>query len=119
MYTLKVIPYLDEYNKKYKQIITINCVPEGELANYVKKVKLPKLSPFKDNSESCSYKCCSYVILDLNNKNTFMCVDDIPSLFTFLYENNYIINTNLTKLMIKGDVKLSDKVLCLFSYNEN
>ena len=47
MYTLKVIPYLDEYNKEYKQIITINSLPNGELLNYVKKVNLPRLSPFK------------------------------------------------------------------------
>ena len=47
-----------------------------------------------------------------------MCIDEIPSLFTFLYENNYSINTDLTKLMTDSDVKLSDKILCLFSYNE-
>ena len=41
MYTLKVVPYLDEYNKEYKQIITINSLPNGELLNYVKKVNLP------------------------------------------------------------------------------
>jgi hypothetical protein len=119
MYTLKVIPYLDQLNKKYKQIITINSNPKGELSNYVKKIQLPKLSPFKDNTPCCSYKCCTYVICDLNDKNKMMCIDDIPSLFTFLYENNYTINTELTKIMTNGDVKLTDKVLCLFSYNEN
>jgi|TARA_B100001057_G_C22471746_1_gene802940 hypothetical protein len=119
MYTLKVLPYLDEYNKKYKQIITVNSMPSGELSNYVKKVNFPKLSPFKENTSCSSYKCCNYVICDFNNKSKFMCVDDIPSLFTFLYENNYTINTELTKILTKGDVKLTDKVLCLFSYNEN
>tara|TARA_Y100000816_G_C26092550_1_gene577590 strand:+ start:1891 stop:2247 length:357 start_codon:yes stop_codon:yes gene_type:complete len=118
MYTLKVIPYLDEYNKEYKQIITINSLPNGELLNYVKKVNLPRLSPFKKNNGCCSSKCCSYVLCDLNNTSQFMCIDEIPSLFTFLYENNYSINTDLTKLMTDSDVKLSDKILCLFSYNE-
>ena len=46
-----------------------------------------------------------------------MCVDDIPSLFTFLYENDYTINTELTKLITEGEIKLTDKILCLFSYN--
>ncbi len=117
MYTLKVITYLDEFNKQYKKIITINCIPKGNLSNYIKKVNLPKLSPFKNNSNCCYYKCCTYVICDFNNNNQFMCIDDIPSLFTFLYENNYSINTELTKIITDGEVKLTDKILCLFSYN--
>jgi len=117
MYTLKVIPYLDEFNKEYKKIISINSLPEGNLSNYVKKVKLPKLSPFKNNTSCCSNKCCTYVLCDFDNTNKFMCVDDIPALFTFLYENDYTINTELTKLISEGEIKLTDKILCLFSYN--
>ena len=119
MYTLTVKPYLDQYNKKYKKIICINTIPKGNLSTHVKKVNLPKLSPFKDNTPCCSYQNCSYVICDLEDSNKFMCINNIPSLFTFLYENNYTINTELTKIMTNGDVKLTDKVLCLFSYNEN
>lgn len=117
MYTLKVVPYLDEFNKQYKKIITINSLPQGNLSNYVKKINLPKLSPFKNNTAGCSYKCCSYVLCDFNNSNNFMLVDDIPSLLSFLYENNYTIQTELTKIITEGEVKLTDKVLFLFSYN--
>ena len=119
MYTLTVKPYLDQYNKQYKQIICINTIPKGNLSAHVKQVSLPKLSPFKDNTPCCSYQKCTYVICDLEDSSKFMCINDIPSLFTFLYENNYTINNELTKMMSDSEIRLANKVLCFFSYSEN
>ena len=37
-------------------------------------------------------------------------VDELPSLLTFLSMNNYEIDTSITKIMMKSDVKLQNKL---------
>ena len=44
MYLLSVQPFLDQHFKCYKQIITINVMPEGKLKELVKRINPPKLS---------------------------------------------------------------------------
>ena len=47
-----------------------------------------------------------------------MTVDDIPDLLGFLMENGYTIDTSLTKMMNKSDVKSSiNKLVCYISMN--
>tara|TARA_B100001175_G_C19448686_1_gene610120 strand:- start:261 stop:620 length:360 start_codon:yes stop_codon:yes gene_type:complete len=119
MYTLTVKPFLDQYNKKYIKIITINQMPTGNLAQYVKRIQTPKLSPFKQDDSCCSRKCCENALYKFDDTSKFMCIDEIPDLFTYLATNNYTINYELTKMMNDGEVKITDKILCFFSYNEN
>ena len=118
MYTITTKPYLDQYNKKYIKIITINNMPQGNLAKYVKRIQTPKLSPFKQNN-NYPKECCQYALYRFDDTNKFMCIDEIPDLFTFLTINNYTINYELTKMMNDSEVKITDKILCFFSYNEN
>jgi hypothetical protein len=48
-----------------------------------------------------------------------MCVDEIPSLLSYLVMNGYEIDSSITKIMLKSDVKLKDKILFFIKYNEN
>ena len=122
-YTLSVQPYLDQHNKCYQKIITINVKPIGPLSKYVKLIHPPKLSPFKENSPCCTQENCVYVITHISSDssnssnccNNFMYIDDIPNLFSFLTSNGYTIDSNLTKIMQKSDVRLSNNLLCFIS----
>ena len=119
MYLLSVQPYLDQYNKCYKNIIIINMTPKGPLNKFVRRINPPKLSPFKVNSPCCPDPTCIQALCSIQNPHELMCVDEIPSLLTFLTMNSYEIESNITKIMMKSDVKLKDKILFFIKYNEN
>ena len=119
-YTLSVQPYLDQYNKCYRKIITINSRPIGPLAKFVRQISPPKLSPFKEPSVCCPASKCIFAIADINchgcgGNNSLMCIDDIPDLFSFLTSSGYTIDSALTKLMQKSDVRLDNNLLCFIS----
>lgn len=104
MYLISTTPYLDNKpknnNDNYKDIITINVKPPGPLSPFVKLINPPKLSPF---SNSCNCKCI-YALLSLDDPSKFMRVDDIPQLITFLIENSYNIEYDMTNIMLKNHV---------------
>ena len=120
-YTLSVQPYLDQYNKCYRQIVTINTKPVGPLLQHIKLINPPKLSPFKESSPCCPANKCIFAIMDMGchgcsgNNSNLMCVDDIPNLFSYLSSNGYTIDSGLTKLMQKSDVRLDNNLLCFIS----
>lgn len=119
MYTLTTQPYLDKCNPYYKNIVTINLIPEGPLRYFVRRIQFPPLSTFQQYSE---YKQCGYALVSIsqgynNNNNRLMTPNEIPDLFSFLTANNYIIDTIITKMMNGSDIKLTNSnILCFIKY---
>jgi hypothetical protein len=100
--------YLDKHQECYRRVVTINKKPEGPLQQFVKQMKHNKLSPFEERN-NCNSKCfkdCFYALLDPceNNNccNNLLCINDIGNLTYYLIDNNYIINTELSKMFIKN-----------------
>jgi hypothetical protein len=95
-------PYLDPYNydQSYRNIVTINGIPRGPLRAFVRRVQFLPLSEFK---EPYGNKC-GLVLLSLRG-GSFMCVDEVPELFSFLLSHGYKIDTSLTKMTILTDVR--------------
>jgi hypothetical protein len=119
MYTLYSITYLDTYEKCYKKIITINNLPEGPLKNFVKQITLPKLNDADIDTPCCPREKCVYALYNYNT-NHLMSVDEFPNLFSFLTENNYIINSALTDMMNKSDIRVNKKnIICFFTYTNS
>lgn len=125
-YSLVSAPYYDSKTKCYKKIIKINKMPTitSSLATIVKQIQYPKLSPFKSNSafSACSNccnsddnQCCIYAITNISNHNELMCINDLPSLFTFLINNGYTIDTSITKMMQSSNVKLNNDLICFIT----
>jgi hypothetical protein len=122
-------PYLDTYNQCYKNIVTINFMPQGPLANLVRNVQFPKLSPFKQSGHCNMIQNCGIALLSLQgcasgcNKfgSNLMVVDEIPTLFSFLLSNNYTIDTSITKMLNQSDIRFNtdngNKLICFISYN--
>ena len=127
-FVLYLEPILNPYFKSYQNIITLDRMPSGTLADMVTMVNLPKLSPFQEagvfsgpNFGRALSGSCVHVLLrypknacGFNWKNTdvFMGADDIPSVLGYLKANGYIIDTDLTKMMFKSRVEVggvSDK----------
>ena len=120
-------PYLDEYNKSYKNIVTVNLQPKGPVGELVKFVKFPPLSEFKQGTDN-KIKQCGYAILSLDSCNTsgkfgedLMVVDEVPNLISFLISNGYTVDTSITKMFNQSEISfntdLSNKLICFVTYN--
>jgi hypothetical protein len=114
-FTINSRPYLDEYNKCYKNIMTVNETPQGPLARHVTRLKLPKLSPFQIEGPCNPIDKCALAITNVNdvcNKcGSLMTPNEIPNLISFLLSNGYQIENQLTNMMNQSEVKQNDKRL--------
>jgi hypothetical protein len=128
--TLFSQPFLDTYNQCYKNIVTINLIPQGPLAQFVRKVQFPPLSQFKQPGPCSRINNCGLALTSLNNvfyNNLnkgcygFMVVDEVPNLLSFLMSNGYSINTSITKMLNTSDIRFetenANKIICVVTYN--
>jgi hypothetical protein len=106
-YALYSQVYFDPYTKEYKNIITINCTPKGELSTLIRTARFEPISPFKQRQVGCSITFRSFQFY-----NELMTLEELPTLFTFLASYGYEIDATLTKMinsnknMIDNDQKL-------------
>ena len=124
--TLFSQPFLDTYNQCYKNIVTINLIPQGPLAQFVRKVQFPPLSQFKQPGPCSRINNCGLALTALNNIcnkgcSGFMVVDEVPNLLSFLMTNGYSINTSITKMLNTSDIRFetenANKIICVVTYN--
>ena len=122
-------PYLDTYNQCYKNIVVVNLKPQGPLANFIRFVKFPPLSEFKQPGPCSPLKDCGYALMSLNGCNSgcgkfgsdLMVVDEIPNLISYLVSNGYSVDTSITKMFNESDIRFDtntgNKLICFISYN--
>jgi hypothetical protein len=122
-------PYLDTYNKCYKNIVVINIMPRGPLADLVRFVKFPPLSEFKQAGPCTHFKQCGYALMSLGGCNIgcgkfgedLMVVDEVPDLISYLVSNSYSVDTSITKMFntseIRFDTNTGNKLICFVTYN--
>jgi len=114
-YTISSQTYYDDINQCYKNILTVDREPTGPLTQIVKTLRTPRLSPFNLPGPCCEVKGCIVAIYRVNNTNELMTPDDIPTLFGFLTQNGYTINTALTTMMNESQVKMTNKLICFIT----
>ena len=122
-------PYLDTYNQCYKNIVVINLMPQGPLAELVRFTHFPPLSEFKTPGPCSPMKNCGYALLSLGgydgccSKNgcDLMVVDEVPNLISYLVSNNYKVDTSITKMFNGSDIRFDtsngNKLICFVTYN--
>ena len=118
-------PFLDTYNKCYKNIVVINLQPQGPLADLVRFTKFPPLSEFKTQGPCSPIKQCGYALMSLGGCNMgcedLMVVDEVPGLISFLVSNGYTVDTSITKMFnqseIRFDTNTGNKLICFVTYN--
>ena len=121
MYSLVGAPFYDERNQCYKKIIRINKFPSGPgpLQQIVKRVRSPRLSHFDTFSYNCGSNAfnppCIFVICNPLSPHQFLTVDELPELMSFLIDNGYKIDTSITKMLMKSNVKPSNDLICYIS----
>ena len=114
-------PYLDTCNECYKNIVVINVIPDGPLADLVRFVKFPPLSEFKQPGPCSPLKQCGYALISLGGYGDLMVVDEVPDLISYLVSNGYSIDTSITKMFntseIRFDTNTGNKLICFATYN--
>jgi hypothetical protein len=129
-FTITSSPYYDRCSQQYQNILMLNIEPEGPLRAFVRRLRLPRLTPYQTEK---SEETCGLVLTNfLNNQNYYnnnqnknnnwlMTPNDIPDLYSFLTANGYQIDTQLTNMMNQSQVKLTPgkQIVCLATYFGN
>jgi len=122
-------PYLDTLNQCYKNIVVINLMPQGPLADIVKFARFPPLSEFKTPGPCSPMKDCGYALMSLGGDYGGCCsrggcdlmvVDEVPDLISYLVSNNYTVDTSITKMFNTSDIRFNNtngnKLICFVTY---
>jgi hypothetical protein len=126
-FTITSSPYYDRCSQQYQNILMLNVEPEGPLREFVRRLQLPRLTPYQTEK---SEETCGLVLTNFlnnqkyynnnqnNNKNGLMTPNDIPDLYSFLTASGYQIDTQLTNMMNQSQVKLTPgkQIVCLATY---
>jgi effector-binding domain-containing protein len=97
----------------YQKVITINHIPSGPLADYVKHVGVPKVSSFKYPAG----EYCKNVILEKNGQY-YLTEHHLPELISFITENGYKIDESVNKIMHRNNnVATSSDKQFLFAFS--
>jgi len=111
MFFLYSTIYLDTIENTYKRIITIKPEPRKEtditLYNIIKHIHIQKNSPFSSNENRCLIGIKSF-----ENNFKLLDVEEYEELISYLYENNYKIEKNVTKIFNNIVTNNSKKLLC-------
>ena len=90
-----------------------------KLNKFLKQINYKSPSSYTNNyntTNSCCSIGCIYAFKSLCNESELMCVDEIPKLFNILIENGYNIDTSITDMMFKSEIKQENKrLLCYIS----
>ena len=111
-FTVTTQPYYDPYNQCYKNILMVNIEPQGPLRRIVRRIHLPRLSPFQKEGPCYSVQKCGLAIHSLSgltNGCNLMTPDEIPGLISFLQANGYQIETQITNMLNQSEVKINNK----------
>lgn len=111
-YSLSSRPFYKSCNQCYIKILTIDREPDAPLSSITKRVTFEKLSPFKQPGPCEKIKTCGYVIMNPTNINEYADIDDLPTIFSWLHDNNYTINTAVTNMLNQSDIRTTDKLIC-------
>ena len=120
IYNLYSTVYYDNINQQYISIVCINKFPDGALKNYIKKIYMEKLSPFKVNNYDCNSSCLfvikSFEDINSNKKcSDYLDPNNIDELYQFLLENNYTIDYEFTNLINKTKNKnINNKKILMY-----
>ena len=114
-FILYLEPVLNTYYQTYQNVITLNKIPPGPLADMVAQISISKLSPFQQAPplNNSPYNC-TFVLLrypkssgiSIKNSDYFMTADDIPSVLSYLQDNGYVIDTTITTLLNKSKLPI-------------
>jgi hypothetical protein len=124
-FTISIRPFYDQYNKCYKNILIINGYPQGPLNTFVRRIQFNDLSPYQKYQnyspcnpiDKCGLALANIGPLFFNTSESMSCCNKISSgcdlmspnemnnLISFLLNNGYQIETQITNMLNNSSVK--------------
>ena len=124
--TMFLEPILDPISQTYIEVITFSDMPPGPLSKMVKIISPKRLSEFQIYPINCSFILLRYPVTNCSpGLNTYMSIDDISSVFSYLRSNRYVIEDGLTTMIQRGGfgsfisnnvISGNKRTICMFSY---
>ena len=109
-YVLYSTLYYDSLSQTYNNILTLDNIPVGKLANIVKSIKISQIS----RNKIVNNNICTYAIIN-ENRCGYYTYNDVQLFITYLLNNNYKIYTDLD-INIGTIASSSNKKPILFFY---
>jgi hypothetical protein len=124
-------PILNTHLESYQDVLTLSDMPAGPIANMVRRINVPRLSPFQGPySDNCILVLTRYPNSNMKNEDNFMFSSDIPNVFGYLEGNGYKILDSLTTIAFRGQFDFASssssyrngsgsgkrRLICLFRY---
>ena len=113
MFKISKEVYLDTFTKCYKNIIILSKIPENdnEIKKHIRTIPRNKLSPFK-TFDCCNEKShCVHAFIRSNSRE-FISIENIEDVIGILSTLGYMIDYDLTKIMLKNqnnkEIKIFD-----------
>ena len=100
--------HYDSFKQCYMRIFTIDRQPKGPLASMTRALNSSKLSPFQENSPCCNNDFSCVRAIYSNATGELYDMREQSVLITFILQNGYTIDTELTKLLQNNRVKDSN-----------
>lgn len=113
-FSMMARPFYKSSTQCYIKVLIIDRAPDktSNINKIVKQVKFDKLSPFDTNNRD---NMCGFVMLNPVNLCEYATIDEIPIVFNWLIQNNYIIDTSITQMMNQGKVTMSNQLVCFIT----
>ena len=89
-YVLYSTLYYDMLSQTYNNILTLDNIPVGKLANLVKSIKISQIS----RNKIVSKNICTYAIINESGCGYYT-YNDVQLFITYLLNNNYKLYTDL------------------------
>jgi len=116
-YMISTMPFYDSINQCYLKVLTLDRMPDSSapIMQIVKAVTLSKLSPFQEGTGCNPLNLCGNVLLKPDSHCEYAKIEDIALLFTWLVQNGYHINTNITEMINQGENQPKNPVVCFIN----
>jgi len=111
MYAIYSTPYYDSVKQAYYDILIVEPRPVGKVRALTRQIQLPSLQP--SNCLHCQTSLCVYAVK--KEFNELMTKEEIPLLMQLLLENEFTVDTKLTKMLLHTGVSpVNKKLICYF-----
>ena len=111
MYQFSLKPYYDNVRQCYKQIITVDPKPQGALVRITKQLQPTQITSFRTFSDCDPSPRCFYAITHPENSCELLRIEDLPILLNFLSINEYVVDSQMTKIMMKAKTPIGETLL--------
>lgn len=118
-FTIFARTHYNQTTQCYTNVLVVDKMPRGALQKFIRQINFPMLTEHYQASQCCNglKKCALAIQLNSGNCCSITTANELPKLVSFLIENGYQVETQLTSLMTqKHAARTGSKLMMNVSY---